>query len=237
MRRNDCLVLLVALILISAAWTAEAADARVLAQMPTVNRTHVVFSYAGDLWRVSREGGAAERLTTGLGVETSPYFSPDGTRLAFTGEYDGNVDVFVIPAEGGEPQRLTWHPAQDIALGWTADGTEVLFTSNRTAFSRFSELFTVGLEGGLPKRLPLPMGWEGSYSPDGQRIAYVPIGRAFYAWKRYRGGRATPVWIADLSDSTIEKLPRKDSNDFCPMWVGDKVYFLSDREGPVTLFS
>jgi tricorn protease len=212
-------------------------DAPILAQKPTLNQTHVVFVYAGDLWKVARGGGAAQRLTSGPGVETNPVFSPDGSLVAFTGEYDGNVDVFVMPAEGGMPRRLTWHPSSDIVLGWTPDGKEILFTSSRTAYSRFSELFTVSLEGGLPERLPLPMGYEGSFSSDGRRIAYVPIRRAFTAWKRYRGGTATPLWIADLSDSSIEKIPRTDSNDFEPMWVGDKVYFLSDREGPVTLFS
>ncbi|MBP1766050.1 MAG: protease [Candidatus Aminicenantes bacterium] len=209
----------------------------ILAQKPALNRTHVVFVCAGDLWKVSRDGGAAQRLTSGPGVESNPVFSPDGSLIAFTGEYDGNVDVFVIPAEGGEPQRLTWHPAADVALAWTPDGKKILFTSGRTAYSRFNELFTVGVKGGFPERLPLPMGYEGSFSPDGRHIAYVPLRRVFNAWKRYRGGTATPVWIADLSDSRIEKIPRKDSNDYEPMWVGDKVYFLSDREGPVTLFS
>jgi tricorn protease len=227
--------LFVALILVPPAATAGAGP--ILAQKPALNRTHVVFVYAGDLWKVPREGGAAQRLTTGPGIETNPVFSPDGSRIAFTGEYDGNVDVFVLPAEGGEPRRLTWHPAADAALGWTPDGREILFTSGRTATSRFNELFTVGMNGGFPKRLPLPMGYEGSFSADGKRIAYVPLRRAFNVWKRYRGGTATPIWIADLADSRVEKIPRTDSNDYEPMWVGDKVYFLSDREGPVTLFS
>ena len=229
--------MLILMVLLSGPLPALSADTPLLAQSPALSRTHIVFFFAGDLWRVSREGGAAQRLTVGPGVETSPVFSPDGSLIAFTGEYDGNVDVFVMPAEGGEPRRLTWHPASDVVLGWTPDGKEILFTSRRTAFSRFSELFTVSLEGGLPKKLPLPMGFEGSFSPDGKRIAYVPLSRAFRVWKRYRGGLATPIWIADLADSSIEKVPRTDSNDFNPMWIGDKVYFLSDREGPVTLFA
>ena len=229
-----CMLILV--VLLSGPLPAFSGDTPLLAQSPALSQTHVVFFFAGDLWRVSREGGAAQRLTVGPGVETSPVFSPDGSSIAFTGEYDGNVDVFVIPAEGGEPRRLTWHPSSDVVLGWTPDGREILFTSRRTAFSRFSELFTVSLEGGLPKKLPLPMGFEGSFSPDGKSIAYVPLSRAFRVWKRYRGGLATPIWIADLSNSSIEKIPRTDSNDFNPMWIGNKVYFLSDREGPVTLF-
>jgi len=229
--------MLALIVLLSGPLPALSADTLLLAQTPALNRTHIVFFFAGDLWRVSREGGAAQRLTVSPGVETSPVFSPDGSSIAFTGEYDGNVDVFVIPAEGGEPRRLTWHPSSDVVLGWTPDGREILFTSRRTAFSRFSELFTVSLDGGLPKKLPLPMGFEGSFSPDGKSIAYVPLSRAFRVWKRYRGGLATPIWIADLDDSSIEKVPRTDSNDFNPMWIGDKVYFLSDREGPVTLFA
>jgi len=217
--------------------TALAADGPILAQMPALSRAHVVFVYAGDLWRVPRQGGKADRLTAGPGIETNPVFSPDGESLAFTGEYDGNIDVYVIPSEGGEPRRLTWHPSSDSVLGWTPDGRGILFASGRTAYSRFAELFTVNLDGGLPKKLPLPMGFEGSFSPDGSRIAYVPLSRAFRVWKRYRGGRATPIWIADLNDSSIVKLPRTDSNDFNPMWIGDKVYFLSDREGPVSLFA
>jgi tricorn protease len=208
-----------------------------LFQNPTINETHIVFVFGGDLWSVPRAGGEATRLTSSPGIENYPIFSPDGTQIAFTGEYDGNVDVFVMPAAGGVPRRLTWHPAADVALGWTPDGKRVLFTSGRTAYSRFNELFTVGLEDGLEEKLPLPMGNEASFGSDGRRLAYVPIGRAFYAWKRYRGGRTTPIWIADLADSHIEKVPRENSNDFNPMWVGDKVYFLSDREGRVSLFA
>ncbi len=217
----------------------QAADSGnpLLLQQPTVSGTHIVFVFAGDLWSVPREGGEARRLTTGPGREFSPFFSPDGAQIAFTGEYDGNTDVFTVPAAGGVPRRLTWHPSADEVLGWSPDGKRVLFTSSRTSYSRFSKLFTVSLEGGLEEELPLPMGFEGAYSPDGAQIAYVPIRRAFYAWKRYRGGTTTPVWIADLSNSHIEKVPRANSNDFTPMWAAGKVWFLSDRNGPVTLFS
>ncbi|MGZ7066314.1 MAG: S41 family peptidase, partial [Candidatus Aminicenantales bacterium] len=142
-----------------------------------------------------------------------------------------------MPAEGGVPRRLTWHPAADVVLGWTPDGKRVLFASGRNAYSRFSELYTVGLNGGLEEKLPLPIGYEAAYSPDGQRLAYVPIARAFTAWKRYRGGETTRVWIANLADSVVEKVPRANSNDFNPIWTEDKVYFLSDRNGAVTLFA
>ncbi len=218
---------------------APAADstAPLLLQQPTLSATHIVFVYAGDLWSVSREGGEAIRLTTSPGREYGPHFSPDGAQIAFTGEYDGNVDIFVMPATGGIPKRLTWHPAADEVLGWTPDGKKVLFTSSRTSYSRFSKLFTVSAEGGPEDELPLPMGYEGAYSPDGAQLAYVPIRRAFYAWKRYRGGTATPIWIANLANSRVEKVPREGSNDFEPMWAAGKVWFLSDRNGLVTLFS
>ncbi len=215
---------------------AAAADEPLLLQRPTVNKTQIVFSYAGDLWSVSRDGGDAARLTSGAGAETDPFFSPDGSRIAFTGEYDGNVDVFVVPAAGGVPKRLTWHPAADRVLGWTPDGKRIIFGSTRTAYSRFGELFTVPAEGGVEEKLPLPTGYQASMSPDGQSLAYEPIGKAFVMWKRYRGGQTARIWLARLSDSTVTKVPRVNSNDFNPMWAGDRVYFLSDRNGPVTLF-
>ncbi|MBM3749007.1 MAG: protease, partial [Acidobacteria bacterium] len=216
---------------------AAAANNLLLTQKPTLSRTHIVFVFAGDLWSVPREGGDARRLTSGAGSETNPVFSPDGTQIAFTGEYDGNTDVFVVPAAGGTPRRLTWHPAVDTALGWTPDGKRILFTSNRTAYSRFQELLTVGVDGGFPEKVALPMGYEAAYSPDGARLAYVPIRRAFTVWKRYRGGTTTSIWLATLATGRIEKVPRANSNDYNPMWVGDKVYFLSDRNGPVSLFA
>lgn len=214
-----------------------AADAPLLLQKPTLSATGIAFVFAGDLWVVGREGGTARRLTSGAGIETDPHFSPDGKEIAFTGEYDGNVDVYVVPVAGGVPQRLTWHPSPDLTMGWTPDGSRILFSSNRNSYSRFNRLFTVSRNGGLPAELPLPIAAEGSFSPDGARIAYVPLDRAFSMWKRYRGGRASLLWIANLSDSSIEKIPRDKSNDFNPMWVGDRIYFLSDRNGPVSLFA
>jgi tricorn protease len=212
------------------------ADAPLLLQKPAISKTQIVFAYAGDLWTVARGGGAAVRLTSGAGVETDPAYSPDGTRIAFTGEYDGNVDVFVIPASGGIPKRLTWHPAPDRVLGWTPDGQRLIFSSPRTAYSRFNELFTVPADGGVEEKLPLPTGYEASMSADGQSIAYQPTAKRFEVWKKYRGGTTTRIWLARLADSVITKVPRTNSNDFNPMWSGDRVYFLSDRNGPATLF-
>jgi tricorn protease len=213
-----------------------AADEPLLLQKPALSKTQIVFAYAGDLWSVPRAGGDAVRLTNGAGTKTLPAFSPDGTRVAFTGEYDGNVDVFVVPASGGVPKRLTWHPAADRVIGWTPDGTRILFTSARTAYSRFDEMFSVPADGGVEEKLPFPSGYAASMSPDGQSIAYEPIPRAFTMWKRYRGGETSRIWLARLSDSAVTALPRANSNDFNPMWAADRVYFLSDRSGPVTLF-
>jgi tricorn protease len=209
-------------------------------RQPTVNQTHVVFVYAGDLWKVAREGGSAERLTSGVGVETSPYFSPDGNWIAFTGEYDGNVDVFVMPAAGGEPRRITYHPGNDVTIGWTPDGKSIAFTSARMGGMPPPRMFTMPVTGeGLPTELPFPMaGGQASFSPDGSKIAYMPLAPAFAQWKKYRGGRTTKIWIGNLADSSVEEIPKQNSNDYTPMWVGDKVYFLSDRNGRnTTLYS
>jgi tricorn protease len=230
------LIVLVA-ILAGAPARADTAARPLLMQRPSVNRTHVVFVYADQLWRVPREGGRAKLLTTEPGRVADCTFSPDGTRIALTAIRAGNQDVYVMPADGGQPRRLTYHPGPDGVAGWTPDSKQVLFYSTRSSFSRFLRLFTVGLDGGLPAELPLPEATRGSFSPDGRRLAYTPLPRAFNTWKRYRGGKASAIWIADLADSRVEKIPRKDSNDFNPMWVGDTVYFLSDRDGPATLFA
>jgi tricorn protease len=228
---------ILAVLLISVTRLAFAADdAVLLVRSPTVNRTHVVFVYGGYLWTVPRNGGDARQLTTG-GHEGLPIFSPDGNWIAFTGEYDGNVDVFVMPAEGGEPRRLTYHPGQDVAVSWMPNSKRVLFRSSREAYADFARLYTVGLEGGWPEVLPMWRGEEGTYSPDASRIAYVPNLKWQTSWKRYRGGQTTPVYILELSNLKLEKVPRENSNDSEPVWFGDKVYFLSDRKGPVTLFS
>jgi tricorn protease len=225
------------LLALGAAGGAAAADKPLLLQQPTLSQDRIVFAMADDLWAVGREGGVAERLTTGVGVEKDPYFSPDGSLVAFTGQYDGNTDVFVVPAAGGVPRRLTYHPAADEVVGWTPDGKRIVFRSARLSFAGIPRLFTVGLEGGFPEELPLPTGMQASFNAAGTRLAYVPTAQWQKAWKRYRGGQTTPVWLVDLPDLKVEKVPRENSNDSTPMWVGDKVYFLSDRSGPVTLFA
>ncbi len=208
----------------------------VLAQKPAINGQYIVFSYAGDLWRVPRQGGDAVRLTIGSGVETDPIFSPDGNTIAFRGEYDGNFDVYVVSVAGGSPRRLTYHPGFDVPVSWTPDGKAVVFRSQRSSYSRFARLFTMPVDGGFPSEINLPMAEYGSFSPDQQFIAYMPLAPAFETWKGYRGGQTTAIWIARLADGQIQRIPRDNSNDFNPMWIGRRVYFLSDRNGPVTLF-
>ncbi|HKV11541.1 MAG TPA: PDZ domain-containing protein [Thermoanaerobaculia bacterium] len=224
------------------ALSAHAAAAVPWLQSPAVSKDRVAFVYGGDLWTVGRDGGEARRLTTGEGLELDPFFSPDGAWIAFTGQSHGNFDVYLVPAAGGVPRRLTWHPEVDRVAGWTPDG-RVLFRSPRNTPGNTSQLFTVPVTGGLPREVPLPKAEQGSFSPDGSRLAYVPFWNRgedptfSIAWKRYRGGLASPIWIARMSDSAVEPVPRTDSNDSDPMWIGDRVYFLSDRSGPATLFS
>ncbi|MEN6560539.1 MAG: PDZ domain-containing protein [Acidobacteriota bacterium] len=231
------LMLVLAAVVILSAGAAPAADETpVLAKAPTLSRTAVVFEYGGYLWSVPREGGPARQLTTG-GHEGFPFFSPDGRWIAFSGTYDGNAEVYVMPAAGGVPRRLTWHPDMDIVDGWTPDGKSVLFKSPREAYADLDRLYTVPIEGGPAAALPMWRGEDACFSPDGTRIAYVPNTVWQTSWKRYHGGQTTPIYIVRLSDLALEKLPRENSNDSRPAWYGDKVYFLSDRNGPKTLFA
>lgn len=233
--RSACVIIVTLLLGVGAALAQEPP---LLLRSPALSRDRIAFAFAGDLWIVDRSGGEARRLTTGVGVEQDCVFTPDGAQIAFTGEYDGNVDVFLVPAQGGIPRRLTYHPGNDEVVGFSPDGKRVIFRSSRESFARPSQLYTVPIEGGFPTRIPLPMAAQGSLSPDGSRLAYVPIKHFQRAWKRYRGGQTGAIWIAQLSDSSIvDRIPRQNSNDLSPMWIGQTVYFLSDRNGPVSLFA
>jgi tricorn protease len=204
-------------------------------QHPTANATTICFSFGGDLWTVSREGGDAQRLTSSAGQELNPHYSPDGKWIAFSGQYEGNVDAYVVAAEGGIPKRLTFHPTEEMVQGWTPDSARVLYAADEAPF--VPRLFTVSKDGGPSRDLPFPTGTMGSFSPDGKQIAYVPYMQFQGAWKRYRGGETFPIWVAKLEDSTWKELPRKNTNEKSPMWIGDKIYFLSDRKGRFDLYS
>jgi tricorn protease len=230
------MLLIVGVLLAFANLAGAAEDLRLLVHSPTLNKTEIVFEWGGYLWSVPRGGGEARQLTTG-GHEGVPVFSPDGKWIAFSGQYDGNIDVYVMPAEGGEPRRLTWHPAPDVVAGWTPDSKKVMFYSPRQAYADFDLLYTVPVEGGWPEVLPMWRAENGWFSPDSKRIAYVPNLKWQTSWKRYRGGQTTPIYIVQLSDLKLEKVPRENSNDSHPVWFGEMVYFLSDRNGPVSLFA
>ena len=210
-----------------------------LLRSPTVSATNVAFVYSGDLWVVPRTGGEARRLTVHPGIENHPYFSPDGKWIAFTGEYDGNADVYVVSVDGGDPRRLTFHPGADVVEGWTPDGKAVLFASSRLSHSFYDRLFTVPVEGGFEEPLPMPMAERGSYSADAKRIAYNPIRNLWSegTWRHYRGGQEPFIWIFDFATQEIEAVPHENWNDTWPMWIGDAVYFVSDRDGTMNLFA
>jgi len=214
-------------------------DTKFLTQ-PAVSASQVAFVYANDLWTADLGGKNVRRLTSDIGVESNPAFSPDGSLIAFSGQYDGNTDVFVIPAGGGIPKRLTWHPAADLVQGFTPDGKSVVFVSSRdSAVRSYLGLYSVPVEGGFPVKLPIPYAYRAVYSADGKSIAYNPFSDAFLQWKNYRGGTFSRVWIFNTADQSIEKVPQPAgrSNDVGPMWVGSKIYFRSDRNGEFNLFS
>lgn len=204
-------------------------DARML-RYPDVSQTHIAFSYAGDIWIVAKEGGLAARLSSPAGEETFPRFSPDGSRIAFTGNYDGNEDVYAVPAFGGMPKRLTHHPDSDRMLDWFPGGDAVLIASSmHSGRQRFRQLYRVSDEGGLPELLPLAYGEFAAISPDGSKLAFTIKAREFRTWKRYRGGWAPDIWIYDFATGEAKNLTDHPANDAQPMWHGSKLYFLSDR--------
>lgn len=207
-----------------------------LLQEPTISAQHIVFVYAEDLWIVGRQGGEARRLTSSLGAERSPKLSPDGRWVAFTGEYEGNADVYLLSIDGGMPRRLTWHPEPDVVEDWHPDGKRVLFGSRRASQPRESRLFLVDIQGGTPQPLPVPRANHASYNQAGTKIAYTPVPDAFRSWKRYRGGRTTPVWIYDVQSHEVEVVPHVNASDTWPCWIRDAVYFASDRDDHMNVY-
>ena len=202
---------------------------------PDVSSTQIVFEYANDLWVVPKAGGTASPLASPPGLETFPKFSPDGKSIAFVGNYDGNPDIYTIPAVGGVPNRVTYHPTSEYLADWTPDGKLLFMCNGLAGLQRQTQLFKVGVTGGLPEKLPVPYAGFGSISPDGQWLAYTPHSTDTRTWKRYRGGMATDIWLFNLKDHTSKKITDWEGTDTLPMWVpegdGENVYYLSDN-GP-----
>ncbi|HBL27747.1 MAG TPA: peptidase S41 [Acidobacteria bacterium] len=235
-------------VLCAAFWLSSAVYAQTrLLRFPDIAGDRVVFTYAGDLWSAPVAGGTALRLTAHPGLEMFARFSPDGRWLAFTGSYDGDEQVYVMPAAGGVPRQLTFYPARgpfpprwgvdNQVLGWTKEG-RVLFRSLRDGWDQAdSRLYTVGLEGGLAEPLPIPISGAGDLSPDGKQVAYNPIARDFRTWKRYQGGWSQDLYVFDLASHEVKNVTNHPRTDRDPMWIGGRIYFNSDRTGTLNLWS
>ena len=235
----------------AAAWlffaaAAHAAGTRLL-RFPDVWHDRIVFSYAGDLWTASTQGGTASRLTSSPGLELFGKFSPDGSRIAFTAQYGGDEQVYVMPSAGGAPTQLTFYPSpgplaerwgyDNQVYGWTPDGAAVLFRSARDGYSLTdARLYTVPVGGGLATALPMPVSGAGDFSPDGKRLVYSPLWRDFRSEKRYQGGWANDLYIFDLGHAALLQVTDDPHTDRDPMWIGGAVYFNSDRSGTFNLF-
>ena len=236
--------------LVGALLVASTAHAQTkLLRFPDIQGDRVVFTYGGDLWSASATGGTATKLTSHPGLELFAKFSPDGKWIAFTGQYDGDEQVYVMPATGGIPRQLTFYPARgplkprhgsdNQVMGWTPDGKSVLFRSMRDADDVVDHgaLFTVGFDGGMPVRLPMPESGAGCFSPDGKQVFYTPLYRDFRHWKRYQGGWAEHLFIFDLASHTQKPIAQTKRTERDPMWIGDRVCFASDRDGTLNLYS
>lgn len=221
-------------------------DARLL-RFPATNGNEIVFSYAGDLYKVPATGGEAQRLTSHVGYEMFPRFSPDGKTIAFTGQYDGNTEVFTMPSTGGEPLRVTYTATNkrddlgdrmgpnNIVMTWTPDGSRIVYR-NRISDGFSGKLYTVDKEGGLSEVIPLPEGGFCSYSPDGKRLAYNRVMREFRTWKYYKGGMADDIWIYDPEKKSVENITDNVAQDIIPMWIGDEIFYISDRDRTMNIF-
>jgi tricorn protease len=234
--------LIVVLLLIGSSFLFSQQEMRLL-RFPAIYNNQIVFMYAGDLYTVSSSGGVARKLTNGEGFEMFPRFSPDGKWIAFTGQYDGNTEVYVMPSQGGIPKRLTYTATlgrddvsdrmgpNNLVMGWKHDSKHIVFRSRMHMFNDFKgELYLASLDGDIPEQLPLPRGGFCSYSPDDSKLVYNRIFREFRTWKRYRGGMTDDIWTYDFATKKTENITNNDAGDIIPMWSGNKIYFLSDRD-------
>jgi tricorn protease len=233
--------LTVLMLTLSMNYNASATDDARLLRFPDINNNLIAFVYAGDIWTVSSNGGEARRLTSHEGLELFPKISPDGQWIAFSGEYSGSRQVFVIPSNGGVPRQLTWYNSvgimpprggwDNVVLDWTPDSKQILIRSNRTSFGeRNGKYFLVNLDGKFEKPLQIANGGFGVLSPDGSRIVFTPVDREFRNWKRYKGGRATNLWIYNLKENTSEQITNFEGTDQLPTWSGDNIFYASDRD-------
>lgn len=215
-----------------------------LLRSPSISNNHIAFTYAGDIWVADRDGQHPHRVTVNPDSETDPMLSPDGKWIAFSGNYDGNIDVYVIPVEGGTPKRLTWHPSPDIVRGWQGND-KIIFSSNSQSFHvRYQRLFQVSTQGTFPQPLPMPEAHQGNISPDGTQTAYIkapdPTDRAgssnYRPFKHYRGGNTPAIWIFDNKSHNTTIIPSAGANNTRPVWIDNDVYFLSDRNGNTNVF-
>ena len=220
-----------------------------LLRFPTIGGGKIVFSYAGDLYSVDADGGAATRLTSHVGYEVFPKISPDGKTIVFTGQYDGNTEVYSMPLDGGEPVRLTWTATLDrddmgdrmgpnnIVMNWTPDGSQIIFRTRWYTFSGLrGRLYKVSVNGGVPEQIPSTEGGFCSYSPDGKYLAMNRMFREFRTWKYYKGGQADDIWIHKVGTTSLEKITDNPSQDIFPMWIGDEIFYLSDRDRTMNMF-
>ena len=243
MRFSACLTISQTLVLTIAAatpsWGIDAQDTLLLTD-PAIGPAQIAFTYDRDLWTANIDGDAPRRITSHTGSESHPVFSPDGKLIAYSAQYDGNTDVFVVSSAGGVPRRLTWHPGPDEVLGFSPDGKSVLFRSRRSVFTnRYTRLYTVPTTGGFPSELKIPNAHKASFSPDGTRLAYTPIAERMTQWKNYRGGTVSRIWLYQFDNHHVVEIPQPPgrSNDTDPMWIGEQVFFRSDRNGEFNLFA
>src|SRR5438094_824946 len=219
-----------------------------LLRFPDIHGDRVAFTYGGDIWTAPAKGGTATRLTAHPGIEVFAKFSPDGNWIAFTGQYDGDEQVYVIPATGGVPKQLTFYPAKgpltprwgwdNQVYGWSKDGQRIIFRSMRDSWTLGdSRLYTVSVSGGMPEALPMPKSGAGDFSPDGSKVVYSPLFRDFRTWKRYEGGWAQQLYIFDLESHAAEKISEDPRVQRDPMWIGSKIFYSSDRDGTNNLYS
>src|SRR4030042_215976 len=234
-------VLPVVMLALGISYSVNAADDARLLRFPDINKDLTVFVYAGDIWSVNSNGGEAKRLTSHIGLELFPKISPDGKWIAFSGEYSGSRQVFVMPSSGGVPGQLTWYNSvgvmpprggwDNVVLDWTPDSKQILVRSNRTPLGeRRGKYFLVSLDGKFEKPLQIFNGGIGVLSPDGSKIVFPPVDREFRNWKRYKGGMASDLWVYDLNSNTSEQITNFEGTDHLPTWSGDNIFFSSDRD-------